>query len=106
MKRILTSLFLVLILIHWGKAQEKNLDQSNLKGFIYLGDNTYSCNGQTHTVKEYRHRQTGIKFVLIPSGFLFKNSESKGKSHKIKNRTFLDFSARSHSSCLEKNYGR
>ncbi len=37
-------------------------------GFTYLRTQTYSCGGVTNTVKEYRHDQTGLEFVLIPGG--------------------------------------
>ena len=37
-----------------------------INGFTYLGRKTYSCGGQTHTVQEYRHNQSGLEFVKIP----------------------------------------
>ena len=44
-------------------AQEERIDR-----FTYLRTQTYTCGGQSHTVKEYRHDQTGMEFVLIPGG--------------------------------------
>ncbi len=44
----------------------------SIAGFVYLGTHTYSCGGQTHTVKEYRHITTTMEFVLLPG-----NSEIK-----------------------------
>ena len=40
--------------------------RSGKKGFVYLREQRYSCGGQTNTVKEYMHEQTGLEFVLIP----------------------------------------
>ena len=37
-------------------------------GFEYVGERTYSCGDQRHTVKEYRHEQTGMEFVEIAGG--------------------------------------
>jgi formylglycine-generating enzyme required for sulfatase activity len=41
---------------------------STPEGFTYLHERTYTYGGQSHTVKEYRHNQTGMGFVLIPGG--------------------------------------
>jgi len=38
------------------------------EAFTYLRTVTYTCGGVTNTVKEYRHNQTGMEFVLIPGG--------------------------------------
>ena len=48
-------------------------------GFSYLRTQTYSCGGQTHTVKEYRHEKTGLEFVLLPGGN-FNMGSSDGES--------------------------
>ena len=40
--------------------------------FHYVRTATYSCAGQSHTVKEYRHDSTGLQFVLLPGGSLQK----------------------------------
>lgn len=43
-------------------------DGLNPTGFTFLRNATYTCNGITNTVKEYRHDATGLEFVLIPGG--------------------------------------
>ena len=50
-------------------------------GFSYLRTRTYSCGGQTNTVKEYRHEKTGLEFVLLPGGS-FKMGSSDGESNE------------------------
>jgi formylglycine-generating enzyme required for sulfatase activity len=52
---------------------------SGLEGFTYLREATYTCGGQSHTVKEYRHNQTGMEFVLIPGG-TFEMGSNDGES--------------------------
>ena len=37
-------------------------------GFTYLGDKTFSCDGNKNTIKMYRHEKTDLEFVLIPGG--------------------------------------
>jgi formylglycine-generating enzyme required for sulfatase activity len=49
-------------------SQHQPPKQSVPDGFTYLGEKTYTCGGQSYTVKEYRHNQTGMEFVLIPGG--------------------------------------
>ncbi|MBP7021841.1 MAG: protein kinase [Planctomycetes bacterium] len=39
--------------------------------FQYLGTQTYTCGGRTNTMHEYKHIQTGMEFVLLPSGIYF-----------------------------------
>ena len=39
-----------------------------IQGFSYSGENSYSCANNSYTVKEYRHEQTEMEFVLIPAG--------------------------------------
>ncbi|HRU52840.1 MAG TPA: SUMF1/EgtB/PvdO family nonheme iron enzyme, partial [Planctomycetota bacterium] len=41
--------------------------------FQYLGTQTYTCGKHTNTMHEYKHIQTGMEFVLIPSGTYFNN---------------------------------
>jgi len=45
-------------------------------GFTYLRTATHSCGGVTNTVKEYRHDQTGMEFVLVPGGTFMMGSPS------------------------------
>ena len=52
--------------------------------FGLLGKKTYSCGGQTHTMKEYRHEQTGIELVLIPGG-----SFEMGKDYRVTLTAYL-----------------
>ena len=42
------------------------VDRNEIPGFEYLGEKTYSCAGQVHTVKEYIHKKTGLEFIDIP----------------------------------------
>ncbi|MBP7021691.1 MAG: SUMF1/EgtB/PvdO family nonheme iron enzyme [Planctomycetes bacterium] len=37
--------------------------------FQYLGTKTYTCGEHTNTMHEYKHIQTGMEFVLLPSGY-------------------------------------
>ena len=53
-----------------------------LPGFIYLGIRTYKCLGQSYNVKEYRHEQTGLEFVLIPEGSFKMGSENGARDEK------------------------
>ncbi|HRU52453.1 MAG TPA: bifunctional serine/threonine-protein kinase/formylglycine-generating enzyme family protein [Planctomycetota bacterium] len=39
--------------------------------FQYLGTQTYTCGERTNTMHEYKHIQTGMELVLLPSGFYF-----------------------------------
>ena len=62
-------------------------------GLSYLRTETYSCGGQTHTVKEYRHDKTGLEFVLIPGGS-FAMGSNDGDSdekpvHEVRLSSFL-----------------
>ena len=61
--------------------------------FTYLRTGTYSCGGQWHTVKEYRHDKTGLEFVLIPGGS-FAMGSNDGESdekpvHEVRLSSFL-----------------
>ena len=47
---------------------ELKSESKSYNGFIYLGKKTYSCGKITKTVEEYRHKETGMEFVLIPGG--------------------------------------
>ena len=50
------------------KKIERTEQQTEDLGFTYLGEKTYTCNGNTYTVKEYLHKRTGMEFVKIPGG--------------------------------------
>jgi len=41
---------------------------SLIPGFSYVREETFSCGGQTNTVKIYNHEKTGLEFVLVPGG--------------------------------------
>jgi len=45
--------------------------------FQYLGTQTYTCGEYTNTMHEYKHIQTGMEFVLIPSGTYLSSSIKK-----------------------------
>jgi len=52
-------------------VKESNDKKSVIKaipGFKYLKEQTFSCGGQTNTIKIYLHEKTGLEFVLIPGG--------------------------------------
>jgi formylglycine-generating enzyme required for sulfatase activity len=66
---------------------------SGPEGFTYLREKTYTCGGKSYTVKEYRHNQTGMEFVLIPGG-TFEMGSNDGESnekpvHTVTVRPFL-----------------
>ena len=42
--------------------------EKKIPGFEFLNEEPFSCGGQTNTMKSYRHKQTGLEFVLIPGG--------------------------------------
>jgi formylglycine-generating enzyme required for sulfatase activity len=67
--------------------------QIKTKGFTFLREATHSCGGQTHTVKEYRHDQTGLEFVLVPGGTFDMGSENGDNDekpvHRVTVRPFL-----------------
>lgn len=63
------TILLIFIMVCWLVLQSEIKTQPvNISGFTYLGKKTYLCGGQMHSVKEYRHNQTNIEFVLIPGG--------------------------------------
>lgn len=71
----------------------KKVGKSDIEGFDFVGTKTYSCEEKTNTVKEYIHTETGIEFVLIPSG-TFKMGSSYGQEnekpiHKVTVDDFL-----------------
>jgi len=49
-----------------GKA-EPTIEE-HIPCFEFLKEETFSCGGQTNTVKIYKHQKTGLEFVLIPGG--------------------------------------
>ncbi|BBM87270.1 SUMF1/EgtB/PvdO family nonheme iron enzyme [Candidatus Uabimicrobium amorphum] len=62
-------------------------------GFTFLREKTYSCGGQTHTMKEYRHTRTGMEFVLIRGGS-FRMGSNDGDDdekpvHRVRVNSFL-----------------
>ncbi len=73
-----------------GTSQQKKLKftviapvvEPTYAGFTYLRTATYSCGDVTNTVKEYRHDQTGLEFVLIPGGKFMIGSPSKELSRE------------------------
>lgn len=50
------------------KTKHKIKMQKKIAGFLCLGWRTYSCNNNSYRVLEYKHRQTGIEFIKIPTG--------------------------------------
>ena len=84
--------------LHWKQQtiieqQKKIIDQLKEKAlfdFTYLRTQTYSCGGQTHTVKEYRHKKTGMEFVLIPGdSFMMGAKDIAEPVHKVMLDSFL-----------------
>lgn len=73
--------------------ERENPDSQKIKGFSFLKVAKYSCGGQTHTVKEYVHKKTGMECVLIPSGeFLMGNDHGEIDEipiHKVRIDSFL-----------------
>lgn len=49
-------------------SKEIKKKATSVSGFTFLHEKTYSCNGNTYTVEEYRHNRTGMEFVKIPGG--------------------------------------
>lgn len=65
---IFTIFFMVCCLLSLESQETIKTSSPNIPGFTYLGEKTYLCGGQMHKVKEYRHNQTTIEFILIPGG--------------------------------------
>ena len=51
----------------------------HIAGFTFLREETFSCGGQTNTVKIYNHEKTGLEFVLVPGGSFMMGSPSGEK---------------------------
>ena len=74
------------------QKEEQQKKKASRKKFEYIGENTYSCGGQTHRVKEYRHRETGLDFAAIPGGSFTMGGEAfdnEKPKHRIKLDGFL-----------------
>lgn len=61
MKSLALTLLIVLLCLSSVTFADDSID-----GFVFVGKKTYSCGGQKHTVKEYRHIETKMDFVLLP----------------------------------------
>jgi len=103
---LLSVLFLVLGFVSCSGDENATTAASDIKdandatpatqtipGFKYVKEETFSCGGQTNTVKIYRHDRTGLEFVLIPGGDFQMGSNSgddDGKPvHTVNIKTFL-----------------
>ena len=53
--------------------------EDHIPGFEFLNEQTFSCGGQTNTVKIYCHLKTGLEFVLVPGGSFQMGSPSGEK---------------------------
>ena len=67
-----------------------------MPGFTFLREETFSCGGQTNTVKIYNHEKTDLEFVLVPGGSFMMGSPSgeKGRDndegqHRVTVKSFL-----------------
>jgi len=66
--------------------------QEQIPSFVFLRTARYSCGGVTNTVKEYRHDQIGLEFVLIPGGTFMMGSptsESDRESDEVQHQVTL-----------------
>ncbi|NUM33130.1 MAG: formylglycine-generating enzyme family protein [Candidatus Brocadiae bacterium] len=87
--RFFLTVFLSLLLAF---PANKARCEETIEGFTYLRQETYSCNGQEHTVKEYLHNQTGLEFILIPGGSFMMGGnihEDEKPVHKVILSSFL-----------------
>ena len=77
--------------------QQKNLEKQYIEqklqhlGFVYLGNQTYSCNSNTYTVREYLHNDTGMEFVKLPQGSFIMGSETRDDEKPTHNVTLDSF---------------
>ena len=65
---------------------------SEISGFNFLGEATYSCGVVNNTVKEYTHLQTGMMFALIPGGSFMMGGDKYDDEkpiHKVTLKPFL-----------------
>ncbi len=53
-----------------------NVSVAKGKGFNFVREETFSCGGVSHSVKIYRHKMTGLEFVLVPGGSYKMGTES------------------------------
>jgi len=61
---LLSLALLVIVIVGCGGDEKSNAN--SIPGFKYLKEETFSCGGQTNTVKIYNHEKTGLNFVLLP----------------------------------------
>lgn len=84
---VLVTLALGILFLIAGMAKEQyeqaQWSHLNAAGFTFLREATYTCNGITNTVKEYRHNSTGMEFVLIPGGTFTMGSSHGDSDEKI-----------------------
>ncbi len=64
--------------------------QREEKKFVFIRKQTYKCNGNSKTVSEYRHKVTGLEFVLIPQTIFFMGNESGYKNEKPRHQITLE----------------
>lgn len=72
------------------KATEKSFSPPDV--FFYMQTETYFAGNQSHTVKQYQHKPTGIEFILIPGGsFMMGSEDSQNQKpvHQVKVKSFL-----------------
>ncbi len=48
--------------------ESEQYEVREIPGFTFLREETFSCGGQTNTVKIYNHEKTGLEFVFVPGG--------------------------------------
>ncbi len=69
-----------------------SINQGSSK-FVYLRTETYTCQNQKYTVKEYKHEQTGLEFILVPGGSYMRGSNigkaNESPIHKVNLQPFL-----------------
>lgn len=73
------------------RSREETPQKDNLV-FTYLRTTTYSCGGQTNTVEEYLHADTGMEFALLPGrSFMMGSNENSDEQpvHQVKLEPFL-----------------
>ncbi|MFH1998514.1 MAG: formylglycine-generating enzyme family protein, partial [Planctomycetota bacterium] len=69
--------------------QKPQYTGSDMPGFSYLKEETFSCGGQTNTVKIYRHDKTGLEFVLVPGGSFMMGSDDGSSDEKPVHRVSI-----------------
>ncbi len=81
------------------EKKEKPLKESNTeskksrleKHFKYLRETRYTAGGQSNLIKEYKHKKTGIEFILIPgnSFMMGRSADNEQPVHKVNVKSFL-----------------